>query len=265
MALADGLCPLATYKPGVDSAENDARRQGVRVGIVHTTEGVGDGLIALGATRHHNTPGTFNFLVMQDGRLYQFYPADVRCSHAAGANHAGPGIEHEGFTGQPRPAAQLATLGRLARWLHDEWGVPLTYRTGDPRIWLDNTADRGFFAHRKVDYPPDTSLRHFDQITTAEWATALGTQPSTQESDPDMWILKGKDGPLAGQHHAVDKDGIDPRTMTPQEAYVHALGGVKVLELAQTNGYEVLPVATKAGATAPSTLNVTLSGTAKPA
>lgn len=181
-----GVYPGATLLQGADWGINGGRRQGVRAVVVHTTQG--NNSVGVGQSRHHDTPGTFNFLIEPDGRVYQFYPADVRCSHAAGANHAGPGIELEGFTGVPRPGPQLAALGALARWLASQYGVPLTYRTGDPRDYVDQSGYRGFIAHRGVDYPPDHSLLHFDEITPAEWSTALGAGPA-----PSLPIVGGDD------------------------------------------------------------------------
>ncbi len=178
-----GICPFATLLQGADWALNGSRLQPVRAVTVHTTEGVNS--VGVGQSRHHNTPGTFNFLTGRAGQLWQFYPADVRCSHAAGSNKAGPGIENEGFTGQALTDAQLAVLGRLCRWLSDAFSVPLTYRTGDPRIYVDQAPFTGFIAHRAVDYPPDTSLRHYDEITPAEWQTAIGApKPEPPKDDP---------------------------------------------------------------------------------
>jgi hypothetical protein len=193
--MSDGICPFATLLRGADWNQNGSRRLTVRAVTIHTTQGTNS--VGLGASRHHSSPGTFNFLVGRKGELWQFYPAHVRCSHAAGSNTAGPGIENEGYTGNPLAAPQLATLGRLSHWLGTEYGVPLTYRTGDPRIYVDQTPDfRGFIAHRAVDYPPNTSYRHYDEITPAEWATAIGATEGIEEdemtTDELVNVLRGE-------------------------------------------------------------------------
>lgn len=232
----NGVPDFAIYRPGASSSENDSRRQPVRAVVVHTTQGPDSR--GVGETRTHSSPGTFNFLVRDEG-VYCFYPADVRCSHAAGANHAGPGIENEGYTGQPLTANQIVHLGQLAHWLADTYGVPLRYATGDPRLWLDNTADSGFFAHRKVAYPPDLSLQHFDEITPDEWARAIGAP--AKKGNRDMWILHALDGPFAGQYRIVTANGIGRQT-SPLEAAAHKYAGVTVLDMKQVGGYEALPV-----------------------
>lgn len=174
MATDPAVWPDAVYLPGADAGLNDSRRQAVRGGIIHTAEGRGDGLIALMRQRRHSTPGTFNSLVMEDGRRYTAYPANVRCTHAAGANLFGDGVELEGFTGQPRPRAQLESLGMWVRWHGRMFGTPGVLKADDPRVWLDRADYRGFSNHRGVDYPPDTSLRHYNGITRAEWAIVTG-------------------------------------------------------------------------------------------
>ena len=166
----DGVPPFALYVPGADTALNESRRLHVRGAVIHTTQGVDSR--ELGARRRHSTPGTFNFLI-RDGVLYCYYPAWVRCSHAAGGNFIGPGIEIEMFDGQPVATEDLITLGRLILWLNKEYGVSLNYKEGDPRIWADKTTFKGFIAHAGLDYPPNVSFRHYDNITESEFARAL--------------------------------------------------------------------------------------------
>lgn len=191
--MTDGVCPFASLLQGADWSGNGARVLSVRAVTVHMTEGTNS--VGLGQSRHHDTPGTFNFLTGRAGELWQFYPADVRCSHAAGANQAGPGIENEGFTGQALPDAQVQILGRLCHWLSDQYGLPLTYRTGDPRVYVDATwSFSGFIAHRAVDYPPDHSLLHFDEITTDEWARATGTPTKRKRHTMNDLIVHGPGG-----------------------------------------------------------------------
>ena len=165
--MPNGVCPFATYQPGADSHLNGARGQGVPFAVLHRTQGIDSR--GLGRTRHHSTPGTFQFLIHR-GELYQFYPARVRCTHAAGGND-GPGVEIEGFTGEPVPAVDLTVLGRLAHWLHDTYGVPLTMYDG-ARRYIDDTGFRGFVTHRSIETAPE--WRHTNYITPAEWLEAIG-------------------------------------------------------------------------------------------
>ncbi len=168
----EGIPDFCIYMPGADTALNGSRRQAVRAVTEHTTQGTDSR--GLGKTRHHDTPGTFNFLNRDEG-IYCFYPAFVRCSHAAGANHAGPGIENEGFTGQPLTPNQVSNLGKLAHWLHDTYGVPLDLYDG-PRIAVDGSSFRGFVNHNSVATEP--KYQHVDRIPPNEWAAAVGAVPT---------------------------------------------------------------------------------------
>lgn len=188
--MANPICSFAEQVHGADYGSNGSRLVTVRCATVHTTEGYGLGLINLGKTRRHSTPGTFNFLILEDGRIIQFYPANVRCSHAAGSNYTGPGIELEGKTGVPRPAAQLASLGRLVKWLAAEFNIPLVYEHGNPRVWADQTPTlKEFISHDHVDYPPNISYRHYDFIPDKEWLEAVGTAVTIRRIRSDMIIL----------------------------------------------------------------------------
>jgi len=173
--MAEGIPPFAAYYPGADTHLNPSRRQGVPFAVIHRTQGHDSR--GLGRTRHHSSPGTFQFLI-REGTLYCYYPAHVRCTHAAGAND-GPGIEIEGYTGQAVPERDLAVLGRLARWLHETYGVPLTMYDG-PRRWIDDHGFRGFVTHRSVETAP--KWRHTNYITPLEWARALSLG-GAQEDD----------------------------------------------------------------------------------
>lgn len=178
--MIEGVPAFAIYVPGADEAQNASRRLSVRAVTQHRTEG--DDSRALGARRHHNTPGTFNFLNRDDG-LYCYYPAWVRCSHAAGANHAGPGVENEGYTGKPLSAKQIHNLGLLAHWFHDTYGVPLSLYD-EKRIEIDHSTFTGHVNHNSVLTTP--VLEHFDRITPAEFASAIGSP--LDSGDPDMFI-----------------------------------------------------------------------------
>lgn len=216
----EGVPPFAQYVPGADAAQNEQRRITVRAGIIHTTEGTDSR--GLGANRHHNSPGTFNFLIRQ-GVLYCYYPAWVRCSHAAGGNYSGPGIEIDMYDGTPVREDDLRILGRLLLWLYTTYGIPLNYKAGDPREWIDQTGYLGFIAHAGIDYPPDTSLRHYDNITPSEFARALAfVGGDLQERDMQPILVhtteapftvyrtdgtrQGTEGPLTSQRLAWLRD-----------------------------------------------------------
>jgi len=172
--MPNGVPPFATYVPGADSHLNASRAQGVPFAVSHRTQGTDSR--GLGKNRRHSTPGTFNFLI-RDEATYCYYPAHVRCSHAAGGND-GPGIEIEGFTGQPISQAQSARLGQLAHWLHDTYGVPLTLYDG-PRKQIDDTAFRGFVNHGSIQTQPQ--WRHTDRISPAEWDQAVSVAITLKE------------------------------------------------------------------------------------
>ena len=248
--MPDGICPFATQLPGADSRFNDARRQGVPFVVQHRTQGYNS--VGLGQSRHHDTPGTFNFLTGLAGELWQFYPADVRCTHAAGGNN-GCGVENEGFTGDPLPAPQLATLTRLVGWFYDEWGVPLAYETGDPRVWVDATGWSGHIAHRKIAYPPNPSYHHSDEVLMSDWAQIIA--PPTQEID--MRILKGPDGAF------WITDGVVKRYIgNPDEFAMWATVGVPVHEGIAQGVLDAIPTWTigPVGMSVPLTLTGTIQG-----
>lgn len=211
-----------TVVHGASWADNDSRRQPVRAVTIHRTEGTNS--LGLLTNRSHNSPGTVTGLIAQDGRSWQFYPCGVRCSHAAGANQAGDGWELEGFTRAPAPAAQLATLGRIAHFYHDELDVPLLYRTGDPRNWVDNSGYHGFIAHRAVDYPPDRSLLHYDQITPAEWQTAVG---STVTKDDLMYVASLAPGRF---FQVQDNYPVEINQATAAELIAHGVASTSGLD-----------------------------------
>ena len=165
--MADGVPPFATYVPGADTASNASRRQTVRAVTLHRTQGTDSR--GLGKNRKHNSPGTFNFLV-RDEATYCYYPAWVRCSHAAGANRSGPGIEVEGFTGQPISSAQNERLDELTAWLSDTYGIPHTLWDGPDRL-IDGSTYTGFVNHNSVATEPQ--YQHTDRITPEEFDVAI--------------------------------------------------------------------------------------------
>lgn len=159
--------PFATYVPGADSHLNASRIQSVPFAVLHRTQGTDSR--ALGKNRLHSSPGTFNFLV-RAGVLWCYYPANVRCSHAAGGND-GPGIEIEGYDGDPVADADLEILGQLVEWLHNTYGVPLSFYDG-ARRQIDDSGFRGFVTHASI--ATELKWQHADNITAQEWADAIG-------------------------------------------------------------------------------------------
>lgn len=169
--------PGSVINAGADTALNDTRRITVRAAIIHRPQGRCPGVVAIGTSRHHSTPGTFNETVCDDGTLHGHYPADVRCSHAAGANYTGPGAEVDGYQGEALTVGALRALGRSILHKHHDFGLPLRlYPPSAPRIWLDRdgpVAGFGFYNHSSIDYPPNRTFLHYDGITEAEFARAI--------------------------------------------------------------------------------------------
>lgn len=196
----------ATLDPGADWQSNASRVQQVRAVTLHKPQGTCPGVVSVGVGRHHSTPGTFNATLCYDGRLHIHYPWNVRCSHAAGGNAAGPGVEIEDYQGRPLSDAQLVTLGRLARWTRDQWGVPLDYYDGSTgRIWLDVHPWRGWVPHAAIDYPPNRAYLHYDGLLPGEWQRALATIDTPEEEDDMAYIAVGD--ALAGRVAAVMDGG----------------------------------------------------------
>lgn len=173
--------PGCPYDPGNAGI---ARPIDVRTVTLHRTIGRWGGDYSVGKNRDHNS-GTFQWLIGQDeGQWVQFYPANSFCSHAAGSNEAGPGIEITGQNGEPLTDWQITALGQILRWLRDEWHVIQTYTDGDPRVYVDTQGPLGFVSHRHVGYPPNPRYHHYDYITDDEFARALGgAAPNPQEDD----------------------------------------------------------------------------------
>ncbi len=151
------------------------RPQGVRACTVHRTIGRWPGDLSVGTGRVHSSPGTFPLLIGQaENEWAAIYWTETRCSHAAGGNYAGPGIELSGGNGEWLTDWQLRALAWCAAVIHAEFGVPLNYYDGEfGRIWLDQHPYRGFISHRAITYPPNTSFNHYDFIFRHEWDAAM--------------------------------------------------------------------------------------------
>lgn len=185
--------PGCPYDPGNAGI---ARPIDVRTVTLHRTIGRWGGDYSVGKNRDHNS-GTFQWLIGQDeGQWVQFYPVNSFCSHAAGSNEAGPGIEITGQNGEALTDWQINALGQILRWLRDEWHVIPTYTDGDPRVYVDTEGPLGFVSHRHVGYPPNPRYHHYDYITDDEFARALGgAAPNPPEDDDVKGIfLKAKGG-----------------------------------------------------------------------
>lgn len=174
--------PGCPYDPGNAGI---ARRIKVQTVTIHRTTGTWPGDYSVGKNRSHND-GTFQYLIGQaHGQWVQFYPLDTFASHAAGANQVGPGIEISGQNGEPLTDWQVDALGRVLRFLRDEWGIAPTFTDGDPRVWADNAPPLGFITHRHVAYPPNVSFQHYDYITDDEFSRALGGGSPAPEPGPE--------------------------------------------------------------------------------
>lgn len=255
----------STYiiEPGADTALNASRRFTPVAFAIHRPQSRCPGVVGVGRTRHHSTPGTFNQVSCADGRGHGIYPFDCRCTHAAGANHVAAGNEADGFQGERCGDPLLRSLGESFVHANREWGIPLKkYPDGAPRVWLDRTGrvdGCGFYNHSSIDYPPDRSLNHHDGITDAEFARSLqlvGAAPIMEI--PDMLTFTGKDGPLKGKHFSYGPRGIE-RELSPEETWISAtVLKVPHFDLAQSE-YQVLAAAPTGGG-APAAVTVVLEG-----
>lgn len=161
-----GIMPGIPYVPGASSAENNNRTQGCPFAVMHRTIGKWPGDFSVGKNRTHSSPGTFQFLVGQDeDEWVQFYPADVRCTHAAGGND-GCGIEFSGQNGEPLTGWQLRAGKEIITFLTREFGVEKTLYDG-PRKQIDDTSFRGYVNHLSILTSPQ--YQHFNYISQIEF------------------------------------------------------------------------------------------------
>lgn len=76
----------------------------------------------------HELPGVCSqFVIGQDGTIWQFTPVTFMCRHTVGLNWAAIGIEHVGYREQDVFArrAQLDASLRLTRWLRCRYRIPV--------------------------------------------------------------------------------------------------------------------------------------------
>ena len=65
------------------------------------------------------------FIIAQDGTIYQTVPLGIRCRHAVGLNYTAFGIEHVGTSDQQvlNDAAQMHSSLKLTLWLMAKYGI----------------------------------------------------------------------------------------------------------------------------------------------
>lgn len=143
-----------------------------------------------------------------------------------------------------------ARIGCRYGWKVATWGPP--------------TANACLTQEPNVASPvPGTDMNFTHRDDWGQWPFTGAATPET-EGDPDMWIMHGEDGPLKDEFWLVGLQGLE-RKISQGESIAHQAGGVKLVKMKQSPGYEVLPVAPKPSSGGATALNVSLTGTAKPA
>jgi N-acetyl-anhydromuramyl-L-alanine amidase AmpD len=71
-----------------------------------------------------------HYLIAPDGTIYNLVDDDDTAQHTSGHNARSIGIEVVGFANDPSTwnAAVIGSLGRLLRYVNNEYGIPLVYR-----------------------------------------------------------------------------------------------------------------------------------------
>lgn len=292
------IVPFATLDKGRDWSLNDSRLIDVRAPVIHRPQGTCPGVVSVGKSRNHSTPGTFTFTLCGDGVLHQHYPWNVRCSGAAGGNYAGPHVEIEDYQGNRPTEPALHTLGRLMLWARDEWGQPTDFYAGEyGRVWVDRDSNfRAWVNHSAIDYPPNRSYLHYDGLlrTEIEHALALAgggaSTPIPEDDDVRLVTRKGDSanrlvGPYgwtlewSGDHagYGIQRGALpfaaagvpvkevqpaeyDALPKAPQFATVGDLAGLGAGSGGGLSVAEIEQVATAAGAAAASAVNAAAPG-----
>lgn len=161
--------PGIGHDPGANAGYNGGRSR-MESMVLHYTAGAYGGDYSVGLD------GYFNFYCPRDEPAVQFAEGDALTWHAGEWNDQGPGIELErrddswSYTDH-----QLDDLGRIARWLHDRYGIPLDrfYDTGgDNGARQPEGATAGMcVTHRSL---AQSGGWHSDYLTREEWERALG-------------------------------------------------------------------------------------------
>lgn len=173
---------------------------------LHRTHGHWPGDYAAGKT------GLFQFLIGQeDGQRVQFMSTTSVAWHANGANLKSFGVELTGTNEDPLTDWQVANLGEILRYAHDEHGIPLDYVdpiTQPPAsIHVNNGQFFGVISHISVR-PDDDEPQHEDFVTVADFDRAVN--PAPPKGTLDMVVKITNPG---GVVHVIDgalyQSGID--------------------------------------------------------
>lgn len=185
--MSDPRMPGTLWDPGLNAGYRRGRND-MRLVKVHKTAGTNSYNIC-------KNNGLCQWLVPYEGAPWQFAEADSICFDSGPYNAFGPGIEIEAPVtgGLIRPGlsefrelspSQIEWSGKIFRWLHDEWGVPLELYDG-PRF--EGEGYVGFENHGDLD--PDRS----DGVTREEWDAMIGVAPPDEpdhkpEEEEAMYI-----------------------------------------------------------------------------
>ena len=187
MSDADWM-PGLVRDPGVNAGYRGGQSEMVSF-VIHNTAGAYGGDYSVGKQ------GYFNFYVPRERPPVQFAEADAITWHAGAWNGLGPGMELErlndnwAYTDQ-----QIEWGGRIMRWVHEKYGVPLNfYDTGgnnDLRIASPNACRGLYITHRSLN---QMGGWHYDYINQDEWnrMTGGGAPPPSQEEvgDEDVMLI----------------------------------------------------------------------------
>jgi len=190
MADADWMPGLA-HDPGRNAfyAGGRSRMQSV---VLHYTAGAYGGDYSIGKD------GYFNFYVPRERAPVQFAEGDALTWHAGEWNDQGTGIEFERLNDSyAYTDHQYLWGGKIVRWLHDRYGVPLNfYDTGG-----DNAGRRPesqtvglHVTHRSL---AQSGGWHSDYMTRAEWDRMLGAAtppPGMEDDDVNQSMVSGNPG-----------------------------------------------------------------------
>jgi len=257
--MADIWMPGLIRDPG-ELANYGRGRNRMEAVKVHYTVGVNSAPIG--------KRGFFQFLIPRSGVPTQFAPVDALNFDSGEWNDVGPGIEIEYYEPQdgPQPdniatGSQLDWLGRIARWLNTEHGIPLSFYDSSQRV-SEFAGWRGFITHRSLIQ----SVMHHDYITTEQWTRAVGLpgdqinwaaitefarqRKAAQEAEPTMnahvmfqgashYFTRATDGRLAHIWYAGGKwNAEDVNAVAGQPGYRLAEGATIVARTKELHGTE---------------------------
>lgn len=132
---------MTDWMPGVERIETAAQGGPIepRGVMSHIMQGYQSTMIAWARQRPMRTTRSAHFTVGRDGRIVQHVSIRRQAWHAGRLDSTPPtwpllpqggnpndyavGIEHEGFSGQPWPWAQVEASIRVQRWLFEELGL----------------------------------------------------------------------------------------------------------------------------------------------